>query len=179
MSSLHPRRLALVLSVLAAALLVASVTLGVLLVSRQDERDTLVDARKPLEQSALLAERRSAALAAGRQAILDLDALSVATIDRDLERVLKGATGKFKDQFAKAQADLKGLIVERKTTSVGEILSSGVVEADQDTATVLIAVDRLVKDSTTPEGTTARDRWKLVLELIDGRWLVADLEAVA
>ena len=46
-------------------------------------------------------------------------------------------------------------------------------------ATVLVAVDRVVKDSTTPDGTTAHDRWKVSLELRSGRWLVANLEAVA
>jgi Mce-associated membrane protein len=54
-----------------------------------------------------------------------------------------------------------------------------VVRADTDTATVLVAVDRTVKDSTDPQGAVAHDRWRVDLEKHGGRWLVSDLEPVA
>ncbi len=155
-----------VLRVLTAVLVVASLVLGgLVLQSRQEDR--------------AFNSARADALQAGRQAILNLDALSAATIDQDLARVLAQATGTFKAQFSKAQGDLKELVVSRKTVSTGKILSAGVVRSDSDTATVLVAVDRLVKDSTNVDGVTAHDRWKLDLELRGGRWLVARLEAVA
>ena len=155
-----------VLAVLSVLLVIACVVLALVVKSHRDARDQADAAR-------------DAALSAGRTAIVNLDALSVSTIDADLARVLASATGNFKDQFGKAQADLKSLVVSRKTTSSGQILSAAVVRGDLDTATVLVAVDRLVKDSTTPAGTTAHDRWKLDLERHGGRWLVANLEAVA
>jgi Mce-associated membrane protein len=156
----------MVLSVLVVVLLAASVTLAFVVRSHLDARDEVVASR-------------DAALQAGRQAILNLDALSASTIDADLKRVLDGATGQFKAQFQQAQKDLKTLVVSRKTVSQGTILSAGVVRADDASATVLVAVDRLVKDSTTPAGTTAHDRWKVSLERRGGRWLVAVLDAVA
>ncbi len=155
-----------VLAVLSALLVVACVVLAVFWQFDRADRQHAAAARE-------------AARGAAVTAILNLDALSTATIDRDLARVVAGATGDFKDQFTKAQADLKSLVVSRKTTSSGQILSAAVVRSDLDTATVLVAVDRLVKDSTTPNGTTAHDRWKLDLERHGGRWLVANLEAVA
>lgn len=160
------RPLVVVLSALVVLLVVASVVLALVVRSQRDDRDSLASARE-------------AALQAGRQAIVNLDALSAATIDKDLARVVAQATGTFKDQFTKAQSDLKQLVVSRKTVSSGKILSAGVVRADRDTATVLVAVDRLVKDVTNQDGTTARDRWKVDLELHGGRWLVSNLEAVA
>lgn len=166
----HPDRrsrpVIVILSVLVVALLGAAVTLAFVVKSHTDARDQVVAARDN-------------ALQAGRQAILNLDALSATSIDQDLARVIAGATGQFKSQFVAAQADLKNLVVTRKTTSKGTILSAGVVRSDQASATVLVAVDRVVKDSTTPDGTTAHDRWKVSLELRSGRWLVANLEAVA
>jgi Mce-associated membrane protein len=155
-----------VLSALAAALVVAVAVLSFVALSHRRDRQALEDAREN-------------ALAAGRQAILNLDALSAATIDKDLARVVAGATGTFKEQFTKAQADLKELVVSRKTESSGQILSAGVVRSDTDTATVLVAVDRTVKDSTDKDGTVAHDRWRLDLEKHGGRWLVADLQPVA
>ena len=160
------RPVVMVLSVLVVVLLAASVALAFVVRSHLNARDEVVASR-------------DAALQAGRQAILNLDALSAATIDADLKRVLDGATGQFKEQFQQAQKDLKTLVVSRKTVSRGTILSAGVVRADDASATVLVAVDRLVKDSTTPDGTTAHDRWKVSLERRGGRWLVSVLDAVA
>lgn len=160
------RVLTAVLAVLVAVLLVATLVLAWVVKGHRDDREALEAARE-------------AALRAGRQAILNLDALSAATVDADLKRVVDGSTGDFKKQFVQAQGDLKSLVVARKTVSKGTILSAGVVRADLDTATVLVAVDRVVSDSTNTTGTTARDRWKLDLEKHDGRWLVAALEGVA
>ena len=163
-----PRRTGLVrvLTGLVVVLLVAVGVLAWVVKGHRDDRDAVEAARE-------------AALRAGRQAILNLDALSAATIDADIKRVLDGSTGTFKKQFADASDDLKSLVVSRKTVSSGTVLSAGVVRADLDSATVLVAVDRLVKDSTDKDGTTARDRWKVDLEKHDGRWLVAGLEGVA
>lgn len=165
-SDRRSRTVVRVLSVLVVVLLAASVVLALVVKSNLDAREEVVASR-------------DSALQAGRQAILNLDALSAATIDADLKRVLDGATGQFKTQFQQAQGDLKSLVVARKTTSKGTILSAGVVRADDASATVLVAVDRLVKDSTNANGTTAHDRWKVSLERRGGRWLVAVLDAVA
>ncbi len=160
------RPVVLILSVCVVLLLAAAVSLAFVVKSHVDARHEVLASR-------------DSALQAGRQAILNLDALSADTIDADLKRVLDGATGNFKTQFEQAQADLKSLVVSRKTSSKGTILSAGVVRSDNASATVLVAVDRVVKDSTNPEGTTAHDRWKVSLERRDGRWLVAVLDAVA
>jgi Mce-associated membrane protein len=160
------RRLVLVLSALVVILVVASLALAVVVRSHRSARSDLAVAR-------------DAALTAGRQAILNLDALSASTIDRDLARVVAGATGTFKDQFTKSQGTLKQLIVSRKTTSTGTIRSAAVVRSDTDTATVLVAVDRTVVDSTNKNGVVQHDRWKVQLEKHGGRWLVADLQGVS
>lgn len=154
------------LAAVTVLLIVGCVVLALLERSKREDVDAPVAAREAAVQS-------------GRQAILNLDALSAPTIDKDLARVIAGATGKFKDQFSQAQVQLKELVVSRKTESSGTILSAGIVRSDSDTATVLVAVDRLVKDSTNPKGATAHDRWRVDLELHGGRWLVANLDAVA
>ncbi|MGB8649796.1 MAG: hypothetical protein WCD35_03955 [Mycobacteriales bacterium] len=160
------RVLVVVLGALVLVLAASSIALAFVAKAHRDDRAALENARQ-------------SALTAGRQAIVNLDAISVTTIDSDLDRVLAGATGQFKDQFSKARADLKQLVLARKTVSSGTILSAGVVRADTDSATVLVAVDRLVKDTTSADGVTAHDRWRLDLEKHGGRWLVADLQPVS
>jgi Mce-associated membrane protein len=126
-----------------------------------------------------LTRARDDAVVAARQEIVNLDNLSADTVDAGLKLVLDGATGTFKDQFSRSRADLKTLIVNQKTVSSGSILSAGVVRADTSTATVLVAVDRTVRDSSTPQGAVAHDRWRIDLEKHGGRWLVANLQPVA
>ncbi|MDP9182722.1 MAG: hypothetical protein M3P04_08115 [Actinomycetota bacterium] len=164
--SSRARTTALALAVLAGVLAATSVGLGVTVASHLRDRDALAGARE-------------SALAAARQQIVNLDSLSHTTIDADLKRVIEGATGTFKDQFTRAQGDLKSLVVQRKSVSTGTVLYSGVVRADKDTASVLVAVDRTVKDSSDSTGAVAHDRWRVDLERHGGRWLVADLQPVA
>lgn len=159
------RTAVIVLSALAAALLVACVVMAALLLIRRHDNSSLSSAR-------------TAAVAAARQEVLNLDSLSAATVDRDLKRVLDGSTGTFKDQFKRAQSDLKLLIVQRKSVTSGTIDSAAVVRADTSTATVLVAVDRSVTDATDPNGAVTHDRWRVDLEKHGGHWLVADLQPV-
>jgi Mce-associated membrane protein len=154
-----------VLLALLVLLLVAASVLTVLLVGRLSDRRALERARDD-------------AVAAGRQAIVNLDSISAATVERDMDRVLAGATGTFKDQFERSRADLAKLVVANKTVSTGTVISAGVVSADTASATLLVAADRVVKDATTPQGATVHDRWRVYLEKRGGRWLVAKLEPV-
>lgn len=156
----------LALIALAAGLVVVCTVLAVQQRSQTQHRQRLEDAR-------------AAAVRAARQEILNLDGLSAATIDRDLARVLDGATGPFGTEFRTSQANLKTIITTQKTVSSGSVIAAGVVRADDATATVLVAVDRRVKDTSNAQGVVAHDRWQLDLERHGGRWLVTELQPVS
>ena len=159
----------LILAVLATLLVATGAVLGVVV---HDQRSGQADRRE-------LAAAQSSATAAAGQLILNLDALSAPTIDRDFALVVAGSTGTFNKQFTRSEAQLKSYIKGQKITSKGELVSTGLVRSDTDTATVIVAVDRTFKDSTHPSGVVAHDRWKLDLERHSGRWLVAVLEPVS
>lgn len=166
---LDPRRRRVAISALAVLAAVLTVLCAVLAVqqrSHSQHRQRLEDAR-------------AAAVRAARQEILNLDGLSAATIDRDLGRVLDGATGTFGTEFRKSQGNLKTIITTQKTVSSGAVVAAGVVRADDATATVLVAVDRRVKDTSNAQGVVAHDRWQLDLEQHGGRWLVTELQPVS
>jgi Mce-associated membrane protein len=162
-----PRRTAVVvLSVVAAVLAAACIGLFLWAKDQKDDR-------------AAFNQAREAASTAASQLVINLDALSAATIDADMKRVVDGATGTFKRQFSQSQSELKSYIVKQKISSKGELQSVAVIRSDTDTATVLVAVDRTFKDATHKDGVVANDRWKVTLEKHGGRWLVAELEPVA
>jgi len=163
----HLRTYAVALGVLCLALLVASVVLAVQVRSRSASQQALDQARAD-------------AVVAARQEMLNLDALSAATYDKDLARILAGATGTFQKQAASsfALAMFKKPYLDRKSVSSGTIVAAGVVRADQSTATVLVADDRLLRDTSLKTGSVAKARWQFDMEKHNGHWLLANLERV-
>lgn len=152
-----------------ALLLVAAVALAVVY---------LVKVRPDAAHDAKLVAARTQALAAGRQAIVNLDAISAKTLDADLKRVEAVSVGKFKELFTKSEGTLRELYPKQQTASSGTIRSAAVVSTDTDTVTLLIASDRSVTDVTNKTPVLQTSRWEVVMEKHGGRWLMADLEPV-
>jgi len=152
-----------------ALLLVAAVVLAVLYV---------VKVHPDHEHDAKLVAARTGAVAAGRQAIINLDAISAKTLDTDLKRVEAVSTGKFKDLFTKSETTLRSLYPQQQTASTGSIRSVAVVSTDTDSVTLLIAADRSVTDVSNKTPALQTSRWEIVMEKHGGKWLMADLEPV-
>ncbi|OLB77063.1 MAG: hypothetical protein AUI14_17065 [Actinobacteria bacterium 13_2_20CM_2_71_6] len=123
---------------------------------------------------------RQQALAAARQVTVDFVSISAATIDRDLQRIADGATGQFKEEFARGMAQVRAAVVENKVDSRGTVLRAGVVSADRRTAVVLVAVDATVKNANAPDGRLSHYRIQVNLgrDGASGRWLVSQLQFV-
>lgn len=99
--------------------------------------------------------------------------------DSDLARILDGTTGDFRAQFASMADGFRLLLDQGAVQSSGQVVGAGIVEADDDRATVLSAVTSTVKNSEAPDGEIRVYRMKLSLEHSDGRWLVSNVEFVA
>lgn len=122
---------------------------------------------------------RAAALAAARQEALNLIAVDGTDTDADIAAVLAGATGAFKADFTSRSADLKRVITGAKVTSSElKVVEAAVVRADEESATVIVAADSIVKNAAKPDGAPRSYRMLLDLELVDGRWLTSSLEVV-
>lgn len=122
--------------------------------------------------------RREELLQAARQQGINVTTLDHQTVDRDLARVLAGATGSFKKEFAAGTKDLKGLVTTSKAVSVGEVLEAGIVSSDSDSARVLLVVDSRVTNTAAPGGQVRHYRMQLDLARRGGRWLTSDLSFV-
>jgi Mce-associated membrane protein len=153
--------LAWALSVLLIASL-AGLVVAVVAISKQDTRD----------------DARLAVMRAGRQTALDFTTYKYQTWDADVQRVLNGATGPFKEEFSQASASVKAQVVANKASSAGEVIDAAVVSMDTDSAQVLVVADAAVTNTAIPDGQRRHYRMKLELVREGQVWRTADLEAV-
>ena len=97
-----------------------------------------------------------------------------------IDAVKAGATGDFRDQYDKSTAALVKLLQQYKSVRTGQVLWSGVVAQDPDSATVILATTGTVENASTgdkPFSENYRIQMQLVLE--KGRWLTSDLQFVS
>ncbi|MCW3845073.1 hypothetical protein ONA70_33905 [Micromonospora yasonensis] len=120
------------------------------------------------------------AVAAARQAAVNFVSVSAASVDRDLQRVTAGATGDFKDEFTRGQAQVRAAVVANKVQSHGSVLRAALVSGDRRHAVVLVAVDATVKNVKAPDGRPSHYRIQLDLtwDGDSGEWLVSKLQFV-
>lgn len=123
-------------------------------------------------------QRREQVLDAARRATVNFTTLDYRRLDRDLGRVLTGATGKFRSQFKAGARDLSALVTRNKAVSRGEVLEAGLVSSDDDSARVLVAADSTVTNAASPKPQQRYYRIQLDLVRSGGRWLVSDLQFV-
>ena len=123
-------------------------------------------------------DRREAVLDSARQQAVNFTTLDYQHLDRDLGRVLRGATGDFRKQFRSGTKDLSTLVTQNKAVSRGEVLDAGLVSSDDDSARVLVVADSTVTNAADPKPQKRHYRMQLDLVRHGDRWLVSDLQFV-
>jgi Mce-associated membrane protein len=121
---------------------------------------------------------RQAALAAARQTAVDFTTLDYRHGKADLQRVMDGATGDFKEEFGNGFDQLSQVINKNQAVSQGQVLEAGLVESDADSARVLVVADSTVSNKATPTGQRRHYRMQLELRREGDRWLTSNLEFV-
>lgn len=122
-------------------------------------------------------ERREAAVAAARQAGVNLATMDYRHADADVRRLMSSLTGSARQEMAKTgQKQVVAQLGKVKTWSVGQVLSAGVVSSDADSAQVLVVVDQTVRSKDVPNGVVHHLRWQMTVDRTGGRWLVSKLE---
>lgn len=123
-------------------------------------------------------QRHGDVLTAARAEALAFTTLNHETVDADIAKVLAGATGSFKKQFAAGKAQIKELTTEAESVSSGKILAAGVVGSDSDSATVIVVADSTVTNVNLSEPQPRHYRIQLDLVLVEGSWLTSELQFV-
>ena len=96
-----------------------------------------------------------------------------------VDRVAEGATGEFKKQYSRSTEGVLQVLKQEKSVMEGKVLWAGVVDVDQDSATVIAATSGTVANQQTKNQPVSRN-FRLRLDLVreDGRWLTNDLQFV-
>ncbi|MEH1126143.1 hypothetical protein [Micromonospora sp. CPCC 206061] len=131
-------------------------------------------------QDRALDEAHQQALAAAKQTSVNFVSVSASSVDRDLQRIVAGATGDFKDEFVRGQAQVRTAVVENKVESRGTVLRAGLVSGDRRSAVVLVAIDATVKNVKAPDGRASHYRIQVDVtrDGKSGAWLVSKLQFV-
>jgi Mce-associated membrane protein len=155
------------LGALTATLVVLAALIAVLVVllvraSRGDADDARIDAAR-----------------AARAEALNLTTISYRTAGADLRRILGGATGKLRAQFAEEQPHFAEALGRDKSVSKGNVLAVGVVPGfTSDRAGVVIAIDATVSTvSAGGQHQSVLKHYRMAMRLVKlhGRWLVSDV----
>jgi Mce-associated membrane protein len=100
--------------------------------------------------------------------------------EASIEKVKAGATGAFRKQYEKSTGGVIDVVKQNKSVMTGEVLWTGVVNADEDSATVIVATTGTVANNQTKGKPSVRN-FRLQLQLVreDDAWLTSDLQFVA
>ena len=151
---------------LAVALVALLVAIGLVVTSQDAVDDDLTTAQREVAEAA-----RVEALAFLTVDHTDMDPL--------IDAVLAGATGDFAEQYESQRDTLTSEAIRTEATSTGEVVALGVGDLDDDSATVLVAANSTVTNTSTGDKGQVR-YYRLRLDLVrEGeRWLTSNVEFV-
>jgi Mce-associated membrane protein len=163
------RGLQIALGVLALLLLAGAVVGGVYVVRERQDR----------EQATADQDRYGDVLAAARKEIEAFVNVDYRDAQKSIDAVKAGATGDFAKEYDSSTKDVVAILTRAKSVMDGEVLWAGVVDADQDSATVIVATTGTVSNTQTDNKPVARQfRIKVDLVREDGEWKTSNVEFV-
>src|SRR5690348_4767657 len=109
---------------------------------------------RTLSHDNAVAAARTQALSAARQIAIDFFSYDYRHIDADFARVVAEATGKLRADFVTQSAGVRELIVKAQAISTAQIASAGVMNASTGKATVIVALNRTIANTSAPRGQT-------------------------
>ncbi|WP_372451314.1 Mce protein [Mycolicibacter acidiphilus] len=116
------------------------------------------------------------ALEAAERYTLTLTGVNPDDIDKNFAEVLDGATGEFKEMYAKSSEQLRRLLIENRATAHGTVVDAAVSSATKKRVEVLLFVDQAVSNKASPEPQIDRSRIVMTMEKVGGRWLAAKVD---
>lgn len=124
--------------------------------------------------------RADQATRAAQQTAIDyaqvLTSINSDEVDQNFDAVLNGATGEFKDVYAKSSMQLRQLLIDNKSAAVGTVVDSAVQSHAKNQVVVLLMVDQKVTNSEMPDPRIDATRMKMTMDKVNGRWLASKVE---
>ncbi|MFC4377132.1 hypothetical protein ACFO5K_23895 [Nocardia halotolerans] len=113
-----------------------------------------------------------------RQAVLNLTTIRAETAKEDIDRILAVASGDFKAEFDGRVEPFMGVVQEANVVSSGDVVESGIVSADDESAQVLVAAKQTVSNKGSPEPQSRQYRFRVTVANADAGMTVSKVEFV-
>jgi Mce-associated membrane protein len=131
------------------------------------------------QRAAAEQERYGDVLAAARKEIEAFVNIDYTKAQESIDAVAGGATGDFAKQYDTSTKDVVKILTKAKSVMKGKVLWAGVVDADSDSASVIVATSGTVQNTSTGDKPVARQfRIKVDLVRKDDAWKTSNVEFV-
>jgi len=163
-----PRALVAVLGGIVAILAVTALVLGIF---RLVQGDSGLSGLSKTEQ---------AVLAAAKQETINIQTYRLKTFDQDFAAAVAGMTPDKAAEWQARKKDLKDGITRLKQDGAATVSGAGLQSFNGKSAVVLVSSDSQRVDQATNKSTTfAQNRFQVTMQLVGGKWLISDLQAVS
>jgi Mce-associated membrane protein len=122
---------------------------------------------------------RASALAAGRQAAIDLTTFDFGTAEADVQRLKDSTTPNFENGFASDKDSFVRFLRDGKVKMTGDVTEAGVLSYGGKDAQVLVAIKSQISNNLTPQPQVRNYRMDVSMVYQDGRWLANAAEFIA
>ncbi|MDX6287502.1 MAG: Mce-associated rane protein [Frankiales bacterium] len=128
------------------------------------------------EHGKAVASAKRDAVAAASVAMTNVLSYDYKTIDADIARAQRYLTGTFRTEYvATTEKTVKDAAVRNKATVKADVAYAGAIKASPNKATVLIFVDQTATNTALKAPRIDRNRIRLEMSKVNGKWLVAKL----
>ncbi|KAF0962001.1 hypothetical protein [Rhodococcus sp. T7] len=123
-------------------------------------------------QAEQAAQQRSEILDAASEGVVNLTTMDFEKADDDVQKVLDGSAGEFRDEFEARSKDLIAVMQEAQVKSVGEVRQAAIERQDGDSADVLVAVAQKVSNAGGAAEEPRGQRMRVTMQLEDGTYKI-------
>ncbi len=170
------RRVPTVVVAALSVLILALLVIGAIQVSLAIKHRQLFGSGSGLAQ---LTAQQQRAVDAAKQETINIQTFRRKSFASDFQAALNGMTQAQGVQFQARKADLQSTLTKIKADTGATVSGAGLVSFTGTGAVVLVAADAQRTDSKGVLQTTSLNRFQLTMKLVNGTWLMDDLQSVA
>jgi hypothetical protein len=127
------------------------------------------------EPSAVHTEEYAEVLQAARSAVVDVTSFDYLTIDDDVEQIRRVTTGDLREEAVARLEDQRQALAEGEVIVNTEVVAAGVTRADDDGATVVLAIQSTQENAASEQTQISKYRIEVELTRQGGRWLLSGI----
>jgi Mce-associated membrane protein len=123
-------------------------------------------------------QRTANFLAGARQGVVNLLSLDFNRAKEDVQRVIDGSTGQFRDDFQQRAKDFTTVVEQSKVVTEGNVNAAGVQSIDGDSALVIVAATSRITNAAGAKDEPRRWRLKVTVTDDGGQYKMSKVEFV-